>query len=132
MDDQDRGRDSGNLVDTKGEKREIIILRKEFISENLFHINEFILLWRPIFIVFILLWRPIFIVFILLWRPIFIIVLFVIVFWRELNCVKILQSEANKSANRWGNLRAKSGVVPPSVLHFIAFYFLVSTVVNPT
>jgi hypothetical protein len=30
---------------------------------------------------------------------------------------KIPQSEANKSANRWGNLRTKSGVVPPSVLH---------------
>ncbi len=30
--------------------------------------------------------------------------------------VKIPQSEANKSANRWGNLRAKGGiVVPPSV-----------------
>ena len=74
MDDQDRGRDSGNLVDTKGEKREIIILRKEFISENLFHINVFILLWRPIFI----------------------IVLFILVLRRELNCVKIPQGEANK------------------------------------
>ncbi len=46
---------------------------------------------------------------------IFIIVQFVIVLWRELNCVKIPQGEANKSANRWGNLRAKGGVVPPSV-----------------
>jgi hypothetical protein len=34
------------------------------------------------------------------WRPIFIIVQFVIVLWRELNCVKIPQGEANKSANR--------------------------------
>ncbi len=44
---------------------------------------------------------------------------------RKLNCVKIHEgklkcklqeaqkSEANKSANRWGNLRAKGGVVPP-------------------
>jgi hypothetical protein len=39
----------------------------------------------------------------------------VIVLWRELNCVKIPQGDANKSANRWGNLRAKGGVVPPSV-----------------
>ncbi len=52
-----------------------------------------------------------------LWRPIFIIVLFVIVLWREFNRVKIPQSEANKSANRWGNLLATGGVVPPSVLH---------------
>jgi hypothetical protein len=54
------------------------------------------------------------------WRPIFIIVLFVIVLWHELNCVKIPQGEANKSANRWGNLRAKGGVVPHSVfnLHY--------------
>ncbi len=28
---------------------------------------------------------------------------------------KIPQGEANKSANRWGHLRAKVGVVPPSV-----------------
>jgi hypothetical protein len=27
--------------------------------------------------------------------------------------LKIPQSEANKSANRWGNLRAKGGVVVP-------------------
>jgi hypothetical protein len=27
------------------------------------------------------------------------------------------QSEANKSANRWGILRAKGGVVPPSVFN---------------
>ncbi len=47
-----------------------------------------------------------------LWWPIFIIALYVIVLWREFNCVKILQSEANKSANRWGNLRAKGGVLP--------------------
>jgi hypothetical protein len=53
---------------------------------------------------------------IILWRPLFIIVLFIIVLWRELNCVKIPQGEVNKSANRWGNLRAKGGVVvPPSV-----------------
>jgi hypothetical protein len=52
-----------------------------------------------------------------LWRPIFIIVYFVIVLWRELNCVKIPQGEANKSANRWGNLRAKGGVVPSSVFN---------------
>ncbi len=52
-----------------------------------------------------------------MWRPIFIIALFVIVFWREFNSVKIPQGEANKSANRWGNLRAKGGVVPPLVLH---------------
>jgi hypothetical protein len=51
----------------------------------------------------------------LLWRPIFIIALFVVVLWREFNCVKIPQGEANKSAKRWGNLRAKCGVVPPSV-----------------
>jgi hypothetical protein len=42
-------------------------------------------------------------------RPIFIIALYVIVLWREFNCVRIPQSEANKSANRWGNLRAKGG-----------------------
>ncbi len=34
---------------------------------------------------------------------------------RELNCVKIHKGEANKSANRWGNLRAKGGLVPLSV-----------------
>jgi hypothetical protein len=50
-----------------------------------------------------------------MWRPIFIIVLFFIVLWRELNCIKIPQGEADKSANLWGNLRAKGGVVPPSV-----------------
>jgi hypothetical protein len=50
------------------------------------------------------------------WRPIFIIVQFVIVLKRELNCVKIPQGETNKSAIRWGNLRAKGGEeVPPSV-----------------
>jgi hypothetical protein len=54
----------------------------------------------------------------MLWRPIFIFVQFVIVLWRELNCVKIPQGEANKSANRWGVLRAKGGVVPPSVFHY--------------
>ncbi len=43
--------------------------------------------------------------------------LFVIVLWREFNCVKIPQGEANKSGNRWGNLRAEGGVVPTSVLH---------------
>jgi hypothetical protein len=37
----------------------------------------------------------------------YIYVLFIIVLWRELNCVKIPQGEANKSANLWGNLRAK-------------------------
>ncbi len=37
--------------------------------------------------------------------------------WREFNCVKIPQGEANKSANRWGNLRAKGGVVTPSVFN---------------
>ncbi len=37
----------------------------------------------------------------IMWRPIFIIVQFVIVLRRELNCVKIPQGEANKSANRW-------------------------------
>jgi hypothetical protein len=47
----------------------------------------------------------------ILWRPIFIIVQFVIVLWRELNWVKIPQSEANKSVNRWVILRAKSGVL---------------------
>jgi hypothetical protein len=36
----------------------------------------------------------------ILWWPIFIIVLFVIVLWRELNCVKTSQCDANKSANR--------------------------------
>jgi hypothetical protein len=50
-----------------------------------------------------------------LWRPLFIIVQFVIVLWRELNCVKIPQGETNKSANRGGHLRAKGEVVPPSV-----------------
>jgi hypothetical protein len=55
-----------------------------------------------------------------LWRPIFIIIQFVIVLWRELNCVKIPQCEANKSANRWGNLRAKGGVVPPSVYIYLS------------
>jgi hypothetical protein len=37
----------------------------------------------------------------ILWRPIFIIVQFVIVLWLELNCVKIPQDDANKSANRF-------------------------------
>ncbi len=78
-----------------------------------------------------------------MWRPIFIIALFVTVLWREFNSVKISQGEANKSANRWGNLRAKGGVVPPLVLelpsscavrikytstHGFAVYFLVETV----
>jgi hypothetical protein len=60
---------------------------------------------------------------IVLWWPIFIISLFVIVLWREFNCVKIPQGEANKSANRWGNLRAKGGVVPPLVymVRYLAF-----------
>jgi hypothetical protein len=31
-----------------------------------------------------------------LWRPIFIIALYVIVLWRQFNCVKIPQSGANK------------------------------------
>ncbi len=35
-----------------------------------------------------------------LWRPIFTIVLFVIVLWRELNCIKKTQCDVNKSANR--------------------------------
>jgi hypothetical protein len=48
---------------------------------------------------------------VIVWRPIFIILLFIIVLWRDLNCVKIPQGQANKSANRWGNLRAKGGVV---------------------
>ncbi len=61
--------------------------------------------------------RNIFIVIKLLWRPIFIIVQFLIVSRRELNGVKIPQGEENKSANRWGNLRAKGGVVPPSVFN---------------
>ncbi len=52
-----------------------------------------------------------------LWRPIFIIALYIIVFWREFNCVITPRGEANKSANHWGNLRAKGGVVPPSVFH---------------
>jgi hypothetical protein len=78
---------------------------------------------------------------IVLWRPLFFIALFVIVLWREFICVKIPQGEANKSANRWVNLRAKGGVIPPSVLHLpsscahqiyfftrLAVYFLVSTV----
>jgi hypothetical protein len=60
------------------------------------------------------------IVLVVLWRPIFIIALYVIVLWHEFNGVKIPQSEVNKSANRWGNLRAKGGVVPPSV------YFILS------
>jgi hypothetical protein len=47
--------------------------------------------------------------------PAYYIALYVIVLWREFNCVKIPQSEANKSANSWGNLRAKGGVVLPSV-----------------
>ncbi len=38
-------------------------------------------------------------------------IFYTVVLWRELNCVKISQGEANKSANRWGNLRAKGGVV---------------------
>ncbi len=49
---------------------------------------------------------------------IFIIALFVIVLWREFNCAKIPQGEANKSANRWGDLRAKGGVMPPSVFNW--------------
>ncbi len=52
---------------------------------------------------------------IVLWRPIFIIALYVIVLWREFNCVKKPQSKVNKSVNHWGNLRAKGGVVPLSV-----------------
>jgi hypothetical protein len=52
---------------------------------------------------------------VIMWQPIFIILLFVIVLWRDLNCVKIPQGQANKSANCWGNLRAKGGVVPSSV-----------------
>ncbi len=44
-----------------------------------------------------------------------IIVLYVIVLWRKFNCVKIPQSEANKIRESLGNLRAKGGVVPPSV-----------------
>jgi hypothetical protein len=77
-----------------------------------------------------------------LWRPVFIISLFVTVLWREFNCAKIPQGEANKSANRWGNLRAEGGVVPTSVLHLpiarvhikytsshgFAVYFVVITV----
>ena len=55
--------------------------------------------------------------YIIYYRPIFIISLFVIVLWREFICVKIPQGEANKSANRWGNLCAKGGVVPPSVVN---------------
>jgi hypothetical protein len=43
----------------------------------------------------------------ILWRPMFIIVQSVIVLWRELNYVKIPQSDANKSANLWGILRGK-------------------------
>ncbi len=76
-----------------------------------------------------------------LWRPTFIIALFVIVLWREFNWVlKIPRGEANKSANRWGNIRAKGGVVPPSVLllpsscahqiyssHGFAAYYFIST-----
>jgi hypothetical protein len=50
-------------------------------------------------------------------RPIFTIALYVIVIWREFNCVRIPQSEANKSVNRWGNLHATGGVVPPSVFN---------------
>jgi hypothetical protein len=50
-----------------------------------------------------------------MWQPIFIIVQFIIVLWRELNCVKIPQGKANKSTNNWGDLRAKGGVLPPSV-----------------
>jgi len=41
-----------------------------------------------------------------LWRPIFIIALFVIVLWREFNCVKIPQGEANKSAKIAGVIYA--------------------------
>jgi hypothetical protein len=52
------------------------------------------------------------------WWPIFIIVLFFIVLWLELSCVKIPQGETNKSTNRWSNLRAKDGVVPPPVFNF--------------
>jgi hypothetical protein len=36
---------------------------------------------------------------------------------RQLNCVKIPQGEANKSANRWGSFGAIGGVVPPSVVN---------------
>jgi hypothetical protein len=39
--------------------------------------------------------------FMVVWRPIFIIVLLVIELWRELNCVKIPQGDAKKSANRF-------------------------------
>jgi hypothetical protein len=53
----------------------------------------------------------------ILLRPICIIVQSVIVLWRELNYVKIPQGDANKSANLWGILRAKGGVVPPSVFN---------------
>ena len=51
----------------------------------------------------------------ILWRPIFIIVMYVIVLWRKFNCVKSPKVRQIKSANRWGNLGAKGGVVPPSV-----------------
>jgi hypothetical protein len=67
-----------------------------------------------------------------MWRPIFIIVLFVIVLWRELNSVKIPQDEANKSANRWGNLRAKGGVVPPSVYSILSLARVRIKYVPPT
>jgi hypothetical protein len=65
-----------------------------------------------------------------LWRPIFIIAVYVIVLWREFYCVKIPQSEANKSANRWGNLRAKGVYLAllvcesnTFILHDFAAYF---------
>jgi hypothetical protein len=51
---------------------------------------------------------------IVLWRPILLLYC-TYSLWRKFTCVKIPQSEANKSANCWGNFGAKGGVVPPSV-----------------
>ena len=53
---------------------------------------------------------------------IYIIALFDILFFREFNCVKIPQGEGNKSANSWGNLRAKGGGVILSPLVYIRPY----------
>ncbi len=49
-----------------------------------------------------------------LWRPI-LFVCCTYSLWRKFNCVKKPQSEANKIRESLGNLRAKGGVVPPSV-----------------
>ncbi len=83
-----------------------------------------------------------FVILILLW-PIFIIVLFVTVLWRELNCVKIPQCDANKSTNRLDIYEPKMeqyqlqsftclahGHIKIHSSHRFAHFFLYSTILN--